>query len=198
MAQVVAIDKGRWPRAWMLTFLVGSAVADPQVGLPKKSPIVNLPEYVAKAGFIFNFAKYVEWPASAFERSDSPISVGIVGTDPFGDSLEKTIKSKTVNGRTFAIQHFRAPADIRRCHMLYIPRAENPHLPEILKKIAGWPVLTVGESDGFCRAGGIVNILIQNEMPRLQVNPNEAKKSNLTINSKLIKISEVTETDASR
>jgi hypothetical protein len=161
---------------------------------PRQEPAQALPEYVVKAGFLFNFAKYVEWPAEAFENADTPITIGIVGTDPFGEGLEKTFKNKTARGRTFVIQRFSEPAGIRRCHILFVPRSEKERLQEILKLVETRPVLTVGEDDGFSRAGGTTNILIEKEKPRLEVNPDAAEKAGLTIDSKLLKVATIVRT----
>jgi hypothetical protein len=153
-----------------------------------------LPEYVVKAGFLFNFAKYVEWPTDAFEKSDSPISIGIVGADPFGEDLDKALRNKTVKERGFSIRRYSDPNDLKPCHILFIPRTEVGHLPEILKKTDSWPVLTVGEDEAFIKGGGAVNILIDKEKPRLEVNPEAAEKARLTINSKLLKVATIVRT----
>jgi hypothetical protein len=154
----------------------------------------TLSEYVVKAGFLFNFAKYVDWPADSFEKADTPITIGIVGADPFGEDLEKILKNKTIKNRPFAIQRFREPAGIQRCHILFVPRSEKDHIPEILKRIDSWPVLTVGEEEGFSRSGGMTNILIEKEKPRLEVNPDAAEKAKIAIDSKLLKVATIVRT----
>src|SRR5580704_18461005 len=58
-------------------------------------------EYLIKAGFIYNFAKLMQWPANAFPQPDSPIVIGIVGSDTFGGTLDATLAGKQVNGRSF-------------------------------------------------------------------------------------------------
>lgn len=159
--------------------------------VPRQEPSGSLPEYVVKAGFLYNFAKYVEWPGDAFPKADSPIAIGIVGADPFGDEIDKALRSKTVRERTFAIHRFRDPAELKPCHILFIPRTEKSRVAEILKRAESWPVLTVGEDEGFAKAGGSVNILIENEKPRLEVNPEAADRAKLTINSKLLKLATI-------
>lgn len=146
-----------------------------------------LPEYVVKAGFLFNFAKYVEWPADAFEGADSPFVIGIAGKDPFGPDLEKTLQSKTVRGRAFSIQRFAEPSELQRCHILFVAKTEKGRLAEFLSKAAAWPVLTIGEEPDFARSGGAGNILIENEKPKLEINPEAAEKAKLTVSAKLLK-----------
>jgi hypothetical protein len=181
--------------AAILALGAGSAALHPQAtAAPPQDPPPTLPEYVVKAGFLFNFAKYVEWPSDAFEKADSPITIGIVGVDPFGDGLEKTLKNKTVRNRTFAVQRFPERAALQRCHILFVPRTERERVPEILKQTESWPVLTVGEDEGFTRAGGTTNILIEKEKPRLEVNPGAGDKARLTIDPKLLKVATIVRT----
>lgn len=170
--------------------LMALALGAGSAALPQEAS-QTLPEYVVKAGFLFNFAKYVEWPAEAFEKAESPITIGIVGTDPFGDGLEKALKNKTVRSRPFVVVRFPERTGLQRCHILFIPRTEHENLPAILKAVQAWPVLTVGEEEGFSRAGGTTNILIENEKPRLEVNPDAADKARLTIDPKLLKVAAI-------
>jgi hypothetical protein len=155
----------------------------------------ELPEYVLKAGFLYNFAKYVDWPVAAFDREDSPIVIGVAGRDPFGPDLEKTFQGKAVKGRAFLIERFAEPADIRRCHMLFVAKTDKARQSEILASASKWPVLTVGEEEGFARSGGVTSILIENAKPRLEVNPEAAEKAGLTISAKLLKAATVVRTD---
>ncbi|MBI4566538.1 MAG: YfiR family protein [Planctomycetes bacterium] len=154
-----------------------------------------LPEYVLKAGFLYNFAKYVEWPAEAFERPESPITIGVVGKDPFGGDLEDALKNKTVKNRAFAILRFPKPSDIQRCHILFVARSEKERVPRILERIRDWPVLTVGEEEEFARAGGALNILIENDKPKLEANPQAAEKARLKIDAKLLKAATLVKTE---
>jgi hypothetical protein len=154
-----------------------------------------LPEYTVKAGFLYNFAKYVDWPADAFDKPTAPITIGIVGADPFGDDLEKTLRNKTVKNRAFAVQRFRDASTLNRCHILFVPRTEKEHYGEILKQIETWPVLAVGEEEGFARSGGTTNILIEKERPRLEINPDAAEKAKLTIDSKLLRAASIVRTE---
>jgi hypothetical protein len=155
------------------------------------APSEELPEYVLKAGFLFNFAKYVEWPAEAFDAPESPIIVGVIGADPFGGTLEKALKGRRLGSRPLAIERFRGLDDLGRCHILFIPRGEKGATPLILEKTAEWPLLAVGETEDFARSGGAVGILIENAKPKLQVNPAAAARARLTIDSRLLKLAEL-------
>lgn len=154
----------------------------------------TLPEYTVKAGFLFNFAKYVEWPSDAFEKADTPISIGIIGADPFGEELDRALKNKTVKERGFVIRRYREIGEVQPCHILFIPRTEMARLADILRKADPWPVLTVGEEEGFAKGGGVVNILIDKDKPRLEVNAEAAERARLVINSKLLKVATIVRT----
>src|SRR5689334_17114844 len=88
-------------------------------------------EYQVKMAFLFNFAKFVEWPGDAFTDANAPVILGILGDDPFGSALE-TVRGRTVNGRKLLINRFRDVDDIRACHILFISNSERNRLPRIL------------------------------------------------------------------
>src|SRR5215475_4982677 len=94
-------------------------------------------EYQIKAAFIFNFAKFVEWPAAAFPKASSPIIVGVLGENPFHEALEKTIKNKTVDEHPVIIMQYRAVTEATNCHILFISNSEKARLPQILKQLNG-------------------------------------------------------------
>lgn len=146
-----------------------------------------MPEYELKVNFLYNFAKYVKWPDGAFEKKDSPIQIAVIGKDPFGDLLEKTLKDREAQNRKFTIARYASLDDLKPCHILFIPKTLKDRA-EILKKIDGWPTLTVGEAEGFAANGGAVNILIDKDRARLEINQEAAEKAKLTIHAKLLKL----------
>jgi hypothetical protein len=99
-----------------------------------------------------------------------------------------------VKERSFSIARFREIADLKPCHILFVARSEKARVADILKQTETWSVLSVGEEEGFARAGGTVNILIEKDMPRLEVNLEAAERAKLTINSKLLKIATLVKT----
>jgi hypothetical protein len=148
----------------------------------------ELPEYVVKAGFLFNFAKYVEWPPEAFESPRAPIRIGIAGADPFGPVLERALKDKSVNGRTFTIERYKEPADLKACHILFISGSDPVRSALFLNAAKEPGTLTVGEEKEFARNGGVVSIMIEDGKPKLEVNVEAARERKLTINAKLLKV----------
>jgi hypothetical protein len=143
-------------------------------------------EYQIKAAFLFNFAKFVEWPPDAFKETNSPIVIGVLGENVFGNSLAATIRDKTVNDRHFEFKTFNSPAEATNCHILFVSPRLKESLPNVVAGLHNASVLTVGETDDFIKAGGMVNFLIEDNKIRFQINDDAAKKAGLKISSKLL------------
>ena len=94
-------------------------------------------EYFVKSAFLYNFAKFVQWPAESFSNDQSPILLGILGTNPFGSAL-KTIDGKTVGNRSLVVKYFETIEDLDQCHVLFISKSEKKTLSEILPVLLLW------------------------------------------------------------
>lgn len=143
-------------------------------------------EYEVKAAFLFNFAKFVEWPEDSFADSYSPIVIGILGQDPFSGALDHTIGGKTVNGRALMVKRLAQGQDARACHILFVCSSERKRLSQILASLGGTSVLTVSDMDDFAYAGGIINFVLENSKVKFQVNATAAARARLRISSKLL------------
>jgi len=150
-----------------------------------------LGEYEVKAAFLYNFAKFVEWPDDALDDSKSPIVVGILGEDSFGSIIDKTVAGKTVCEKKFVIKRFRMIADVERCHILFVSSSEEARLDKILDKVKDSNVLTVGETEGFAERGGIINLTNEQNKIRFEINVDAAKRAGVKISSKLLKLAKV-------
>lgn len=145
-------------------------------------------EYQVKAAFLFNFAKFVEWPPEAFEGETSPLVFGILGDNPFGDALERTIQNKTINRHSLVIKQFHSVAEVTNCHVLFVCASEKKRLAEICGGLRGTSILTVGDTEGFSEAGGMINFVFENKRIRFQINDEPAKAARLKISSKLLNL----------
>ena len=146
-------------------------------------------EYRLKAAFLFNFAKYVEWPAAAFPDKTSPLIIGVLGKSPFDGDLEQTIRNKTINGRPLQIKEIRhSVTEAASCHILFICTSEKKRLPEIFRGLRDAHVLTVGETDRFTQTGGMINFVPEGNKIRFEINDDAAKKAGLKISSKLLNL----------
>lgn len=154
---------------------------------PSQSP----GEYQVKAAFLYNFAKFIDWPTNVSPDPNSPFILGIVGDDPFGSDLEQTINGKGINGRRLVIKRFKRGQALEFCHILFISSSEQGRLPQILGSLKGSSVLTVGEVEQFTRSGGIINFTLKDDKVRFEINLGAAERAGLRISSKLLKLGEV-------
>jgi len=159
-------------------------------GLAFKGSAQNPPptEYQIKAAFLYNFAKFVEWPAQAFPGPTSPMVVGVLGENAFGDNLERAIRDKTVNNHPFQFKQFHSVTEATNCQILFISASEKSRLPRILAGLRGTSVLTVSETDQFIKAGGMINFVIEDNRVHFQINDQAAKQAGLKISSKLLSL----------
>src|SRR5690242_18007233 len=171
-------------------------------------------KYETKAGYLLNFAEFIEWPAASFSNAKSPIVLGVVGKDPFGAELDK-LQGKTVNGRKLQIKRFKGALEFRgeetpgrrqdtlalkqakklgelkSCHILFVSASEKNYLPLILKPLKGAGILTVGDTEMFVHEGGIINFLDSINRVQLEINLDAAEQARLKISSKLLSLAKV-------
>jgi hypothetical protein len=156
--------------------------------------IVQAPkEYQVKAAFLFNFTRFVEWPAAAFEEPGSPLIIGVVGTNPFGTHLEETIKGEEINGHPLVLQYFKTVGEIASCHILYINIENKEEIKKALTNARASAVLTVSDLSNFTKQGGMVRFVTEDSKTRIRINLEVAKAAGLTISSKLLKLAEIVE-----
>jgi hypothetical protein len=156
------------------------------------------PEHQIKAAFLYNFAKFVEWPAGSFANSTAPLVVGVLGNDGFGPALEQTFQGKTVNGRPLEVRRLEPDSPIHGCHMLFIEASETQGLRRLVDAARNPGTLVVGETEGFLQRGGAVNFLTQDHKVRFEINLAAAEDAQLRLSSKLLSLaSSVTTTRTS-
>ena len=150
-----------------------------------------LREYQVKALFLFNFAKYVEWPPVCFEQTNTPIRIGIIGESNFGDDLNKAVAGKRIGGREITVRQMEKDGDLGHCHILFISSSEKKRLGEILSRVSSMPILTVGESEQFTQQGGIINFIKKEGKVRLEIDCDAARRTKLQLSSKLLSVADV-------
>ena len=151
-------------------------------------------EYLIKAGFIYNFAQLVQWPSAAFSQADSPIVIGILGTDPFGTSIDRVVENKKLDGHNLIVKRLRWSKDLRdltECNILFISSSEKEHIADVINMVKWLPILTIGETPGFAARGGIINLTLEDNKVRFEVNIGAAKQANLNISSRLLALAKI-------
>jgi hypothetical protein len=153
-------------------------------------------EYRVKAAFLYNFSKFVEWPAQSFKNAADPLAICLVGKNPFGELVNDAVSGKDVDGRPFAVRELTDVQQARFCHILFISASESAserrRLPALLAGLRSTGTLTVGETPGFTEAGGVVNFKTEGGKVRIQINMVAAANQRLHISAKLLSLAEIT------
>jgi hypothetical protein len=172
-----------WPRTAIVLMLIAASLQAGADGTP-------IGEYQLKAVFLFNFAKFVEWPPQAFADPHDPFTICVLGENPFGSALEDGVRGKTVVNRTIAIRLVSSSQQTRTCQILFISSSERKRIHGILEALRSCCVLTVGDTEDFTENGGIVQFRMKDARIRIEINAEAAERASLRISSKLLSLSE--------
>jgi hypothetical protein len=167
---------GLWSLLFCVLVSTGSAWADVSK------------EYKLKAAFLYNFAKFVEWPATSFAAPESPLVIGVFRTNPFGAELEKAVKGRKINGHPIVVTLIPSAAAARQTQILFVGSAQDTKLAELKGALQGTPVLTVGESGAFSRQGGMITFTQEGNSLRFSIDNGSAQKAGVKISSHLQKL----------
>ncbi|HRD68152.1 MAG TPA: YfiR family protein [Candidatus Competibacter sp.] len=149
-------------------------------------------EYAVKAAYLYNFAKYVEWPPEAFANAGAPLSICIAGNNPFGDALA-ALSGKTVETHPVEVRLIPAAMGFDRCHIVFVGRTEQSRFKILLAKLARLPVLTVSDIGDFARSGGMIGLVEADQRIRFDINLTAARQANLKLSSQLLKLATIIE-----
>jgi len=148
-------------------------------------------EYQVKAAFLFNFAKFVDWPESSFATPQSPFSLCVLGVDPFGRALDDALAGKAIANRPVLVSRLKEPASARQCQIAFISSSEKVRWPAIFGALRGANVLLVGEADGFAASGGTIQFTLEENRVRFSINTDAAERAHLQISSKLLALAKI-------
>jgi hypothetical protein len=145
-------------------------------------------ESEVKAAFLYNFAKFVEWPAQAFSSETAPIQVAVLGDEEFTAKLKTLLSDKKAHGRSFDVKRIMNPQEAKTCQIVFVPASESRRAFPVIEATRKLPILTVGESDQFIALGGMINFVFEDNQLRFEINPEPAETAKLQISSKLLRL----------
>jgi hypothetical protein len=150
-------------------------------------------EYRVKAAFLYNFAKFVDWPPQAFKNPSDPIVIGVIGKNPFGAALTEEVAGKMLGGRAFQVREVTNAQQAAGCQIIFVSSSERKRLGPLFIMIGSPAVLTVGETENFAAEGGIINFKLDSGSVRFQINMEAARKQQIRISAKLLSLAEIVE-----
>ncbi len=199
-AHAIHVDNSRFSMAkryfTLLLALIAFIAAVALTPLPARADdAAHEREYLIKAAFLYNFAKFTEWPDHAFPADG--LRVCVLGDDPFGATLD-SIAGKTIRGREVQVEHLTDAADAKRCQILFIGASESMRLAEVIGEINELPILTIADMPDFAKSGGIINLKTVENKIRFEINISAAERAGLKFSSKVLRLADLVSSKASR
>ena len=147
-------------------------------------------EYDIKAAFLYNFVKFVDWPADALSESSSVINICVLGENPFGPAIE-AIKDNVVTGKKLAIRYLSELQGAPSCNVLFVSSSEAKRLTQIVAALGSSSTLTVGDMERFAELGGMINFINDQNKVHFEINVDAAERARLKIGSRLLNLARV-------
>jgi hypothetical protein len=179
----------RW-RSWttaaaLLAAVYGTTSADAQTASVT----------AVKAAFLYNFAKFTEWPIDALSPGQR-LSLCVVGDANVADALEQTIRGHVIDGHELTVQVVKADTPTApTCRLLYLGAADLKRSSWLLAAFRTSPVLTVSDGDDFAKNGGIVQLISENDRIRFAINVTAAERAGLRLSSRLLGLATIVKDD---
>jgi hypothetical protein len=150
----------------------------------------TLKEYDLKAAFLYNVAKYTDWPASAFVKPNDPIIIGVLGNDPFGETLDRIVRDRIINGHPLRVRRASGVAELKGAHLVFISPSETSQVAQHCAAIEKFHALTIGdtaESAPFTT----VNFAFDNGKIVFSVDLDRASDAGVNISSNLLRLAKL-------
>lgn len=144
-------------------------------------------EYQVKAAYLYNFAKFIEWPQGAI-LSEGSFNICVLGHDPFDSAFNNTLTGENIKGKNVVVKRISRAEDGIGCQILFISSSEETRLKEILQVLAKESVLTVSDMPQFTRRGGMIQFVMDANRVRFEVNLTSAERTGLILSSQLLKV----------
>lgn len=152
----------------------------------------TLDETQLKAAYLYNFARYVEWPDSAHASANSELEIGVIGDGRVLALLKKTVVGKTIGERGLRVVNFESSSQGRKSHILFVAgKRSAAELERTIQTLKGTHVFVVAEAEGFAERGGIANFIVADSRVRFAINKNAAREAGLKVSSKLLRLAEL-------
>jgi hypothetical protein len=144
-----------------------------------------------KAVFVVNFLRFVDWPPANVAPAPAPLVVAVLGDRAFIENLRDYAAGQSISGHAIEVKAIERPEDARGAHVLFIGASESANVPAIVKMAETCALLTIGDTDGFARAGVILNLYTVDQRVRIEANPAAANRTGLRLSAHLLRIARI-------
>jgi hypothetical protein len=186
MARPARHDR-RGPGAPLFALAVALAALGPAAGgAEAEDPSLELS---VKAAYVYNFTRFVSWPADSPLSNAAAFFIGVLDDEPLAAAVETAVRGRTFGGRPFVVRRFPTADDVVPCPVLYVGRRQAGNLARVRTILRGWPVLTVSDAEGFASRGGVIGLFLEDRRIRFEVAAAAARAAGLGVSSKLLRLS---------
>jgi uncharacterized protein DUF4154 len=166
--------------AFVLGTLLASGVSGEQVN-----------ENQMKAAYLYNFAKFVEWPSETFKNARDPIVICVLGQEALFQTLEEALSGETIEDRKLVVRRVSDGQQATRCQILFVGSTDLKNLRSILRDLKGPGILTLGETEDFTAEGGVANLRLEGKKIGIEINLSAAERQQLRISPKLLSLARI-------
>ncbi len=187
--------RGAWP-ATALHFRIAPVLLSLVRGIlcgpwPARAQGGEVAEYRLKLAFLYNFVQYIQWPADAFGSPTAPVVLCVAGPNPFKGEIRQGLSGRTAGGHPIQIRRIRADDSLLDCHVIFVRASERRTAAKLLASLKGANILTVGEDKSFADEGGLINMSLDENRLRFEVNLDAAMQTRLKISSKILGLARI-------
>jgi hypothetical protein len=144
-----------------------------------------------KAAFVYQFANFITWPDDAFTDPAQPVTIGILGNETVANVLRESVRDKRIGDRQIVVRELTTPQEALECQIVFLDPSDDARVDAYLAVLVGKAILTVSDDNNFTEEGGIIKLYEQQNKLRIEINVDEAARSNLTVSSKLLSLAKV-------
>jgi uncharacterized protein DUF4154 len=148
-------------------------------------------EVSLKSAFLYKFIHYADWPVEALGAPADPIAICVIGQDPLAESLEHAVSGRTAHEHPVVVRRVADSGDVGGCHVLFVGSPDPAQIEQIIARASAHPTLTIGDTEGFARRGGMINFTRRGARLGFEINRGAVQRAGLDLSSQLLKLAEL-------
>ena len=152
-------------------------------------------ETTLKSAFLYKFTHFVDWPLETLGKAGDPFAMCVLGRDELADVLEHAVNGRTARNRPLVVRRIESVDEASQCHLLFIGWSKPERIERILGALGQQPTLTVGDTKGFARNGGMINLTREGKRLGFEINRRAAERADIHLSSQLLKLANLIDED---
>ena len=169
---------------WLVVVIASGLLGVPGLHAQHSKPT----DFQVKAAYLYNFGRFIEWPANVAPAKTGSFNICVLGEDPFGPALDATLGGETIGSQKVAARRISSPRESGDCRILFISSTEANRLNKIIESVDKTAVLTVSDAPQFSQHGGMIQFVLEGNRIRFEVNLSATQRAGLTLSSELLKV----------